>query len=137
MKKYVLDTCICSYVIKQKPETAKAIAENIVKHEKNKLFITIFNHAELLTGVLLKESLILRKAVESFMERLNVMYFTESASCEYAKIWSELQKRGDILDDRNMLIAACCMAENATLVTHNMKHFSSIKRLNLEDWTMV
>jgi tRNA(fMet)-specific endonuclease VapC len=137
MRKYVLDTCICSYVIKQKPEIAEAIAQNIMKHERDKLFITIFNHAELLTGVLLKESLTLRRAVKSFVERLNVMYFTESASSEYAKIRSELQKGGDLLDDMDILIAACCIAENATLVTCNMKHFSRIKRLNLEDWTMV
>jgi predicted nucleic acid-binding protein len=137
MKKYVLDTCICSYVIKQKLEIAEAIAENIMKHEKDKLFITIFNHAELFTGVLLKESLKLRKAVKSFVERLDVMYFTEPASFEYAKIRSELQKGGDLLDDMDMLIAACCMAENATLVTNNMKHFSRINGLNLEDWTMV
>jgi tRNA(fMet)-specific endonuclease VapC len=137
MKKYVLDTCICSYVIKQKPGIAEAIAKNIMKHERDKLFITIFNHAELLTGILLKESLKLRKAVKSFMERLNVMYFTEPASLEYAKIRSELQKRGDLLDDMDRLIAACCIAENATLVTCNIKHFLRIKGLNLEDWTMV
>ncbi|MDR0606288.1 MAG: type II toxin-antitoxin system VapC family toxin [Bacteroidales bacterium] len=137
MRKYVLDTCICSYVIKRKPKIAEAIAENVIRHEKDRLFITIFNHAELFTGVMLKESLTLRKAVEIFIERLSVMYFSEKASFEYAKIRSELQKRGDLLDDMDMLIAACCIAENATLITCNMKHFSRIKRLNLEDWTVI
>ncbi|MDR1235609.1 MAG: type II toxin-antitoxin system VapC family toxin [Holosporaceae bacterium] len=137
MKKYVLDTCICSYVIKQKPEMAEAIAGNIIKHENDKLFITIFNHAELFTGVMLKESPKLRKAVENFVERLNIMHFTEKASFEYAKIRSELQKKGDLSDDMDMLIAACCVAENATLITHNVKHFFKIKKLKLEDWTVV
>jgi predicted nucleic acid-binding protein len=114
---------------------AETIAENIIKHENDKLFITIFNHAELLTGVFLKASSKLRRSVECFMERLSLLYFTEEASLEYAKIRSQLQNMGALLDDMDMLIAACCITENATLVTNNTKHFSRIKKLKLEDWT--
>jgi tRNA(fMet)-specific endonuclease VapC len=107
----------------------------VIKRENDKLLITIFNRAELLTGVLLKESPKLKKTVEIFIDRLEIVYFTEAASLEYAKIRSELQKNGILLDDMDMLIAACCVAEKATLVTSNLKHFSRIKNLKLEDWT--
>jgi tRNA(fMet)-specific endonuclease VapC len=137
MNKYVLDTCVCSYIIKGKSDISKVVSENIIKHERDKLLITIFTHAELFTGVLLKESAKLREAVEAFVERPGVIYFTESASFEYARIRSELQKAGALLDDMDMLIAACCIAEKATLVTNNTKHFSRIERLKSEDWTAV
>jgi tRNA(fMet)-specific endonuclease VapC len=135
--KYVLDTCICSYIIKKKPDVINALTQNIIRHEKDQLLVTIFNHAELFTGVLLKESSKLKKAVNVFIERLNMVYFSEEASFEYAKIRSELQNAGVLLDDMDMLIAACCVAEKATLVTNNTKHFSRIKRLKLEDWTLI
>jgi tRNA(fMet)-specific endonuclease VapC len=135
--KYVLDTCICSYIIRKKPDVMNALSKNIIKHEKDRLLITIFNHAELFTGVLLKESSKLKKAVNVFIERLGIVYFTEEASFEYAKIRSELQNAGALLDDMDMLIAACCIAEKATLVTNNTKHFSRIERLKLEDWTLI
>jgi predicted nucleic acid-binding protein len=137
MRKYILDTCICSYVIKRKSDVIDALSQNIIKHENDKLLITIFNHAELLSGVLLKESLKLKNAVEIFVERFDIVYFTEAASLEYAKIRSDLQKNGVLLDDMDMLIAACCIAEDATLVTNNLKHFSRIKKLKLEDWTLL
>ncbi|GHU10833.1 tRNA(fMet)-specific endonuclease VapC [Alphaproteobacteria bacterium] len=136
MSKYVLDTCICSYIIKGKSDVIDVLSQNMIKHENDKLFVTIFNHAELFTGVLLKESPKLKKTVEIFLKRLDIVCFTEEASFEYAKIRSELRKNGVSLDDMNMLIAACCIAENATLVTNNLKHFSRIKELKLEDWTL-
>jgi tRNA(fMet)-specific endonuclease VapC len=124
-------------VIKKKPDVIDALAANIIRHEKDKLFITIFNHAELFTGVLLKEPAKLRRAVNIFIERLDVIYFTEKTSLEYAKIRSELQKSGELLDDMDMLIAACCITENAILVTNNTKHFARIKKLKIEDWTVM
>ena len=33
-----------------------------------------------------------------------------------------------------MLIAAAAMNENAVLVSHNVKHFSKIKGIKVEDW---
>jgi predicted nucleic acid-binding protein len=38
------------------------------------------------------------------------------------------------LDNMDMLIAASAMAAGAALVTHNVKHFSRIKGLKVEDW---
>jgi len=135
MNKYILDTCICSYIIKKKPDVIDILSKNIIEHENDKLLITIFNHAELFTGVLLKGLPKLKKEVESLIDRFEIVSFSQEASLAYAKIRSNLQKTGEILDDMDMLIASCCIAENATLITNNLKHFSRIKNLKLEDWT--
>jgi tRNA(fMet)-specific endonuclease VapC len=34
-----------------------------------------------------------------------------------------------------MLIAATALANDATVVTHNVKEFSKVKGLRIEDWT--
>lgn len=134
MTKYVLDTCICSYLIKRTPDISKAIEKRIIEHEADSICITIFNHAELFTGVKLKDSLKLKKAVEDLIERFEIIPFAGEASLKYAEIRSLLQKSGKIIDDMDMLIAACVMTENAILVTNNEKHFSHIRGLNIQNW---
>ena len=134
--KYVLDTCICSYLIKRTPGISEAIEKHIIEHDSDRICITIFNHAELFTGVKLKDSLKLKRAVEDFVERLEIIPFGEESSFKYAEIRSELKKSGEIIDDMDILIAACVMSENAVLITNNEKHFSHIKGLNIENWTI-
>lgn len=136
MTKYVLDTCICSYLIKRTPDISSTIERHIIKHSSDGICITIFNHAELFTGVKLKDSVKLKKAVEDLVERLTLIPFGEEASHKYAEIRSSLQKNGKIIDDMDMLIAACTMAENAILITNNEKHFSHIDGLDIQNWTI-
>ena len=135
MTKYVLDTCICSYLIKNTPGVSSEIKRHIIEHSSDSICITIFNHAELFTGVKLKDSLKLKRAVEDLIERFEIIPFTEIASQKYAEIRSSLQKAGKIVDDMDMLIAACTMSENAILITNNEKHFSHIDGLNVQNWT--
>lgn len=135
MTKYILDTCICSYLIKRTPSISKTIEKRIIEHSSDSICITIFNHAELFTGVKLKNSSKLKKAVEYLVERLEIIPFGTEASLRYAEIRSSLQKSGRIIDDMDMLIAACVVAENAVLVTNNEKHFSHIDGLNIQNWT--
>jgi tRNA(fMet)-specific endonuclease VapC len=90
----------------------------------------------LFTGVKLKESVKLKKAVEDLIERLEILPFTEYASFKYADIRSSLQKKGQIIEDMDMLIAACVIAEGAVLITNNEKHFSNIDGLKIENWTL-
>lgn len=134
MTKYVLDTCICSYLIKRTPGISSRIEQNIIEHSLDTICVTIFNHAELFTGVELRNSPKLKRAVEDLIERLEIIPFEKAASQKYAEIRSLLQKNGKIISDMDMLIAACTMVENAVLVTNNEKHFTHIDGLNIQNW---
>lgn len=135
MIRYILDTCVCSYLIKCTPKISETIQHHIIAHSSGRMCITIFNHAELFTGVKLKESSKLQKAIEDFVERLEIIPFDEEASYKYAEIRSSLQKSGKIIDDMDMLIAACALSAQAVLITNNEKHFEHIPNLKIEDWT--
>jgi len=54
---------------------------------------------------------------------------------EAAKIYSEHRKNGQMIEDADIFIAAFCIANGYTLVTHNTKHFVNVKGLFLTDWT--
>ena len=56
-----------------------------------------------------------------------------------ASIWASLRHAGRTLGDADILIAACCLVNGYTLVTHNTKDFvaiatKSFDELRLIDW---
>ena len=56
----------------------------------------------------------------------------DTFSCElYGKIYAELKKSGNIIQDSDMMIAAICKTNNKILITRNKKHFENIKDLKL------
>jgi len=40
------------------------------------------------------------------------------------------------LDDFDLIIASCALANNMTLVTNNVRHFARIKGLKITNWTI-
>ncbi|MCL2264192.1 MAG: PIN domain-containing protein [Defluviitaleaceae bacterium] len=51
-----------------------------------------------------------------------------------ASIWATLRKMGKTVGDADIIIAACCIENGYTLVTHNTKHFIDISELMMDDW---
>ena len=51
-----------------------------------------------------------------------------------ARIWAMLRKNGFTVGDFDILIAAFCLVNRYTLVTHNTKDFMHIDGLLLVDW---
>jgi len=49
-------------------------------------------------------------------------------------IKSNLERKGNIIEDMDILIAATALSHNLILVTNNVKHFEKIKDLRMENW---
>jgi hypothetical protein len=47
-------------------------------------------------------------------------------------IYSDLRKRGELIEDPNLLIASICIANDLSLMTGNKKHFERLKRYGLK-----
>lgn len=65
------------------------------------------------------------------MQTLN---FDDVAARRLGRLKAELEKEGNRLADLDLQIAAVAITHDATLVTHNQKHFARISDLVLEDW---
>jgi len=61
--------------------------------------------------------------------------FSDIAAEYYGIIRAELEKAGQPIGANDMLIAATAMSADGILVTHNIKEFSKISGLKIEDWT--
>lgn len=71
------------------------------------------------------------KQVEDLMQSFSSVISCDTSVSESAgKIWADVTRRGEVIDDIDILIAAAAKSANATLVTRNTKHFSRVSGLN-------
>lgn len=69
-----------------------------------------------------------------FLSRFPSLPFDDAAAESYAKIRSDLTRRGQIIGPNDLLIAAICRANDVTLVTHNATEFGRVDGLRIDDW---
>ena len=130
--KYMLDTNICIYVIKNKPVE---VVKRFYEHYDEGLSISSLTLAELAHGI--EKSANKEKnaiALINLLYFLKVIPFSDSAAYEYGKICAYLQKRGTPIGTMDMLIAAHAKANSLTIVTNNMREFARVPDLNVVNW---
>ena len=129
---YMLDTNICIYVIKKKPE---AVLKRFQSLMGNDICISSITLAELEYGV--KHSANPAKnqqALIRFLLLINVLPFDANAATKYGEIREHLQKKGTPIGALDMLIASHAKAEDLILVTNNLKEFERVPGLKVENW---
>ena len=127
---YLLDTDTVSHIVRNHPPVIK----NLIQHEDDEICISAVTNAELFYGLEKKKSERLFIEVRSIIGKCSIIDFDEPQSEIYGKIRVELEKSGSPLGDMDMLIASAALSIEAILVTHNIKHFSKIRGIRVEDW---
>lgn len=130
--KYLLDTNVCIQYLNQK-------SQKIIQHFQDLSDIDIvvcsIVKAELFYGAMRTNNSVktLQKQQE-FLGRFVSLYFNDQCALIYGEIRSKLAAKGTPIGNNNLHIAAIAMANNLTLVTHNIREFSRVDNLILEDW---
>ena len=133
MMRYMLDTCICSYILKQRPASVKARFDRI---DANVLCVSAVTLAELYYGAARHpKGEAIRKEIDDFVSRLAVVAGDEVAADHYGVIRAGLEKRGSPIGAMDMMIAAHARSIKATVVTNDLGHFTRIPGLQVEDWS--
>lgn len=129
---YLLDTNICIYLIKQKPPKVLERFNTLAILDVGISAITV---AELEYGVCKSQQQEKnRSALMQFLIPLEIVEFDQAAATVYGAIRSDLESRGLIIGAMDMLIAAHALSLGATLVSNNVREFSRIDNLSLENW---
>lgn len=131
----MLDTDICSYIIKQHPrvvlETLQSRAES-----GDEIVISSVTYAELLYGAERSGNTAKhRRLINALVERLaDVMPWDRDAAEAFARLKARLAGLGTPIGPNDTMIAGHAISKTATLVTNNQKHFSKVKGLKIENW---
>lgn len=131
MLKYLLDTNIVIYVLKRRPiEVLKIFNTNA-----SRMAISSITLSELIYGA--EKSLNIDKnleAIDEFISHLDVLSYDAKASQHYGQIKASLEKRGEIIGENDIHIAAHAISQGLILVTNNLREFQRVPHLALENW---
>jgi tRNA(fMet)-specific endonuclease VapC len=128
---YMLDTDVCSYIIKHRPAHLK---ETFQRHKYDTICISAVTYAELLYGLEKNPSDRLERDVTEFVSLVKVVDWNHTAAQKYAKIRHVMTIKGQVIGSLDMQIAAAAIAADAQLVTNNKKHFGIIDGLKIANW---
>ena len=132
--RYMLDTNICIYAIKHKPEK---VFRELQKHKPSELCISSVTYAELIHGVFESASVEKnRLALSLMLSRIEILDFDVNAANCYGKIRATLEKKGMPIGPLDMMIAGHALSLNYTVVTNNTNEFARIENLKLENWAI-
>ena len=130
--RYLLDTNICIYIAKEKPISVLHKFEQLSVGEVGMSTIT---YGELFYGAQKshhpKKTLHLLEELTGLIPPLPIP--TETSK-HYGNIRSKLEKQGNMIGNNDLWIAAHALAAELILVTNNMKEFSRIPVLVVENW---
>lgn len=130
--RYMLDTNICIYVIKHKPEK---VFDELKKHDPAEMCISSITYAELAHGV--EKSAAVEKnrlALSLLLANIEILDFNVDAANCYGKIRADLEKKGTPIGPLDMMIAGHAQSLDYTVVTNNVKEFARIGGLKIENW---
>ena len=128
--RYMLDTDIASYLIRgDHPEVTTKFTELF-----EDCVISSITAAELLYGAKKHNNRTLTQKVQALCNLMTIIPWNEEAADAYAKLRVALETSGTPIGSMDMLIAASAIAEDVTLVTSNIEHFSRIPSLKIENW---
>ena len=133
MLRYMLDTNICIYTIKNKPAAVRA---QFQKHQDH-MCISSIVLTELLYGAEKSENPAKSLAVvEGMAARLEVLDFDTHAAAHAAEIRAELAKQGTPIGHYDVLIAGHARSQGLVLVSNNLREFERVDGLRLENWAI-
>ena len=131
MQKYLLDTNIVIYTMKNRPQQVK---KRFQQHH-GRMAISAVTLGELVFGAEHSQQVERNLAdIEAMVARLNVLPFDNMAAYHFGQIRSALYRAGRPIDPYDMMIAGQARASGLILVTNNRKEFERVPGVMLEDW---
>lgn len=130
---FLIDTDTIIYNLKGND----AVTKNLQRHFEDPIKVSVITLMELYFGAYKSEKVAVNLAKVRTIENSFEVIAADKGSAEiYGMLKATLEKSGTPLDDFDLIIAACAMAHNLTLVTNNTKHFSRVEGLKLTNWSI-
>ena len=130
--RYMLDTNICIYAIKHKPEQ---VFTRLQEHDPEEICISSVTFAELVHGVEKSKAVERNRiALAMLLANIEIMSFDSAAAECYGKIRAKLEIDGNPIGPLDMMIAGHAQSLGYTVVTNNTREFKRVVGLQLENW---
>ncbi len=131
MLKYMIDTNIAIYTLKNRPAKVRAAFKN----HSGEMCISSVSMGELIYGA--EKSAQVENnlsIIEGLGARLKVESFDMKAAMHFGQLRAELAKSGKLIGPYDMMIAGHARALGLILVTNNRREFDRVSGLRVENW---
>ena len=129
---YLLDTNACIRILNG---TSPSLIDHLRSVPRSLVRLSSVVKAELLYGARkstrIAENL---RLLERFFDTIASLPFDDRCAEEYGLLRDELDRAGTPIGPNDLLIAATARVHRAVLVTHNVREFSRVAELRLEEW---
>ncbi|MDH4195940.1 MAG: type II toxin-antitoxin system VapC family toxin [Candidatus Aminicenantes bacterium] len=131
---YLFDTDVLSRVIKAAPP--KPLVERLLNLPRGLQFTTSINAAEIFYGAsrIVRRDDFIRAFEDLVLSRLTVLPFDLGSARVFGRLKASLEKRGLSRSEPDLRIAAIALQHRLTVVTGNVRHFSGLPGLAVENW---
>jgi tRNA(fMet)-specific endonuclease VapC len=132
--RYMLDTNILIYLIKNKPESVAKRIDSLPADAQ--LCMSFVSYAELLKGAerSTKKAAVLRQ-LDQLTRIIHVDFTTDRSLCQhYAEQFLRLKEAGTPIGANDLWIACHALAQGCVLVTNNEREFERVIGLGIENW---
>ena len=131
--KYLLDTNIISNLLRSRP--SPILIKHLEETSPTDRLICSITLGELIFGALkIPEAQKYLVPINELAGNIKIIPFDARAARRYAEIRATLMRQGQSIGDADTQIASIVLARKYVLVTRNIKHFSRIPGLLLENW---
>lgn len=131
MLKYMIDTNIAIYTLKNRPAKVRAA----FKKHSGEMCLSSVSMGELIYGAeksaRVEQNL---SIIEGLGARLKVESFDMKAAMHFGQLRAELAKSGKLIGPYDMMIAGHARALGLILVTNNRREFDRVSGLRVENW---
>lgn len=130
---YLLDSDVCINVLKgREPEAYEWFRRTALDEVRLPAMV----EAELRLGALKGRSPRNAQIIEDFLAPFVIVPFDSRCARAYARIRADLEERGCLIGPNDLVIAAIAMANNAILVTNNVREYSRIRDLHVMSFAL-
>jgi tRNA(fMet)-specific endonuclease VapC len=130
--RFLLDTNVCIRYLNGRSEAIKR--ELLVRRREDVVMCSVVK-AELCYGAFKSRNPVINlERQRSFVEGFISLPLDDNAAEIYGRIRADLERIGRPIGPNDLLIAAIAIANDATLVTHNIREFGRINGLTIQDW---
>jgi predicted nucleic acid-binding protein len=125
----VLDTDTISYYLRGSESVKEMFIQN-----KESLASTTVNYAELVYGLKKRDNKKYLPQVELMFKNIKVYTFCKKSATMFGTLKADMQKRGEVVADMDLMIASIAIANEEELISNNLTHFSKLEELSVESW---
>lgn len=109
------------------------VTRRLKELEPQGLALSIISAAELWEGVYFsRDQKRSQMALEAFLSGVSIVNLDEEVCKRFGHLRGSMRKRGQVMGDFDLLIAATALRHNLTLLTNNRKHFAGIAGLQIQ-----